>query len=56
VGERLSLEIKEIFARLRYSKGKAILAIGGDQILLSLKTKDCTAHFTKEHVLLLKIN
>jgi hypothetical protein len=33
-----------------------ILSIGGEQVLLSLKIKDCLAHFTKEYILLLKIN
>jgi hypothetical protein len=39
----LSLKIKEIFAHLRYSNGKAIFASGGDQSLLSLTNKVCLA-------------
>jgi hypothetical protein len=39
-----------------YLRDKEILAIGGEQVLLSLKIKDCLAHFAKEHILLLKTN
>jgi hypothetical protein len=45
-----------IFLNYVYSSGMAVIAIGGEQVLLSLKIKDGLACFTKEHILLLETN